>query len=170
MLGKVFQRFVEQSPVAVMVGSVLERVLKPELLDELFDGTAERQYPRERLFSTVFDLMSPVGCGQSPSLPAAYPASLHEIGGSLTAVDHNLNGLAPALPAALVRSTAQELAPVMTALKGERTRAGRAIGPRLWLASVWRRPTLDSKHSARPRPGRCPGKRGSYWLQPGACF
>jgi hypothetical protein len=34
MLGKVFQRFVEQSPVAVMVGSVLERVLNPELLDE----------------------------------------------------------------------------------------------------------------------------------------
>jgi IS4 transposase len=121
MLGKVFQRFVEKSPVAVMVGSVLERVLNPELLNELFDCTAERQYTRDLLFSTVFDLMSQVVCGQHPSLHAAYQASLQEISVSLTAVYNKLNGLEPAIPAALVRYTAQELAPVITELGGERT-------------------------------------------------
>jgi hypothetical protein len=120
MLGKVFQRFVEKSPVTVMVGSVLERVLNPELLDELFDCTAERQYTRELLFSTVFDLLSQVVCRMQPSIHAAYQAAREEISVSITAVYNKLNGLEPGIPAALVRYSAHELAPVITAMGGER--------------------------------------------------
>jgi len=120
MLGKVFQRFVEKSPVTVMVGSVLERVLNPELLDELFECATERQYTRELLFSTVFDLLSQVVCGMHGSIHAAYQASLAEISVSLTSVYNKLNGLEPGIAAALVRYTAHELVPVITELGGER--------------------------------------------------
>ncbi|MBI3303286.1 MAG: transposase [Deltaproteobacteria bacterium] len=120
MLGKVFQRFVEKSPVTVMVAGVLERVLNPELLDELFDGTAKQQYTRELLFSSVFDLMSQVVCGMRPSIHAAYQASMEEISVSITSVYNKLNGLEPQVPAALVRYTAQELAPVITEMGGAR--------------------------------------------------
>jgi len=36
MLGEVFQRFAEKSPIAVMVRGVLERVLSPEQLASIF--------------------------------------------------------------------------------------------------------------------------------------
>ena len=86
MLGKVFQRFVEKSPVTVMVGSVLERILGPDLLNAVFDCEAEHQYTRELLFSSVFDLMSQVVCGQRRSIHAAYLASFEEISVSITSV------------------------------------------------------------------------------------
>lgn len=35
MLGKVFERFVEKAPVAVMVRGILERILGAETLDAL---------------------------------------------------------------------------------------------------------------------------------------
>jgi len=120
MLGKVFQQFVEKSPVTVMVAGVLERVLNPDLLDELFDGTAKQQYTRELLFSTVFDLMSQVVCGMQPSIHAAYQASMEEISVSITSVYNKLNGLEPQIPAALVRHTAQELTPVIREMGGAR--------------------------------------------------
>jgi hypothetical protein len=36
MLGKVFERFVEKAPVAVMVRGILERVLSADALDRLY--------------------------------------------------------------------------------------------------------------------------------------
>ncbi len=46
MLGKVFERFVEKAPVAVMVRGILERILGPEALNTLYDRVADRQYTR----------------------------------------------------------------------------------------------------------------------------
>lgn len=158
MLGKVFQRFVEKSPVTVMVGSVLERVLNPELLDELCDCTAERQYTRDLLFSTVFELMSQVVCGQHPSLHAAYQASLAEISVSLTAGYNKLNGLEPAIPAALVRSTAQELGPVIRELGGERAAVVQGYRTKIvegnCLAATEHRLKALRQSAAGPLPGK----------------
>jgi IS4 transposase len=120
MLGKVFQRFVEKSPVTVMVGSVLERILGPDLLNAVFDCEAEHQYTRELLFSSVFDLMSQVVCGQRRSIHAAYLASFEEISVSITSVYNKLNGLEPEIAAALVRYTAYELTPVIGEMGGAR--------------------------------------------------
>lgn len=41
-----------------MVRGILERVLAPERLDELFEQTAKTGYTRELLFSTVVNMMS----------------------------------------------------------------------------------------------------------------
>jgi IS4 transposase len=120
MLGKVFQRFVEKSPVAVMVGGILERVLNPGRLDELFDCVAQRQYTRELLFSTVFDLLSQVVCGMRPSLHAAYQASVAEISVSITSVYNKLNGVEPETAAALVHYSAHEVTRLLTELGGTR--------------------------------------------------
>ena len=36
MLGKVFQKFIDKAPVAVMVRGVLERVLNPDALNDIY--------------------------------------------------------------------------------------------------------------------------------------
>ena len=58
MLGDVFERFVEKSPISVYgtrdagagVGSRSTRLW--------YERTAEKQYTRDLLFSTVYDLMT----------------------------------------------------------------------------------------------------------------
>ena len=54
MMDSVFDAFVKQSPITVMARGMMERVLNPERLDELFDRTSEVQYTRHLLFSSVF--------------------------------------------------------------------------------------------------------------------
>ena len=47
MLGEVFERLVDKSPVSVMVRGTLERVLGPDPLDLWFERTATKQYTRD---------------------------------------------------------------------------------------------------------------------------
>ena len=68
MLGDVFERFVEKSPISVMVRGTLERVLGPDPLDLWYERTAKKQYTRALLFSTVYDLMSQVVFRLQPSV------------------------------------------------------------------------------------------------------
>ena len=102
MLDAVFHRFVDQSPVTVMVGGLLERVLTPEKLDAWFEQTTEKQYTRELLFSTIFDLMSQVVCGIRPSMHAAYQAKVSAMSVSIKSVYNKLNGIEAATSSALV--------------------------------------------------------------------
>ena len=107
MLGKIFQRFVEKSPISVMARGLLERVLNSNRVDELFERVADRQYTRDLLFSMVFDLMSRVVCGSHKSVHAAYQASVEEIGVSVTSVYNKLNGVETQTSASLVRYSAE---------------------------------------------------------------
>jgi hypothetical protein len=77
--GGMFSRLLEESPVAVMVVAVMERVFSPKKIDAIFAGAARFQYERELLFSTVVALMSQVVCGTQPSERTAYcrPQLLH---------------------------------------------------------------------------------------------
>ena len=72
MLNKIFERFVDKAPVSVMVRGILERVLGPEALNVLYDRVVDKQYTRELLFSSVFQLMNLVVCKIQPSIHAAY--------------------------------------------------------------------------------------------------
>ena len=83
MLGTVFERFVEKSPISVMVRATLERVLGADRLDLWYERTAEKQYTRERLFSTVYDLMSQVVFCVQPSVRAASLAPEADVGTSI---------------------------------------------------------------------------------------
>src|SRR3954465_4962145 len=63
VLGTTFAPFVKERPICVMARAVLERLLDAQRLDALFARTAERQYTRELLFSSVVQLMSEVVLG-----------------------------------------------------------------------------------------------------------
>lgn len=119
LLAEIFERFVEHSPLTVMVRGILERILSPERLDELFEQTAKTGYTRELLFSTVVNLMSLVVCSIRPSVGAVYKAMAPEIGVSKTAVYDKLKGIEPQVSAALVAYIASELQSVIHQLGGE---------------------------------------------------
>ena len=72
MLGKVFDRFVEKSPISVMVRGTRERVLGAGQLDAWLARTAQKQYTRTGLLSTVYDILRQVVFRLKPSVRAAY--------------------------------------------------------------------------------------------------
>jgi Transposase DDE domain len=120
MFSEIFERFVTKSPIAVMARALIERVFCPEFLDDWFARTADRQYTRTLLFSTLFDLMSQVVCGMSPSVGAAYQASEASIGVSVVAVYDKLKRLEVTTSAELVRHTAATVTPLIEELGGPR--------------------------------------------------
>jgi hypothetical protein len=118
LLNSVFERFVKESPVAVMVRGLLENVLTPASVDTLFEKHAENQYTRELLFSQIVDLMGQVVCGIYPSANAAYQKQRERFTVSRTAVYDKLNGVEPQVSAALTRQTAATLTAVIGELGG----------------------------------------------------
>jgi len=117
-LAKVFQPFIEERPICVMARGVLENLLNPKRIDELFDRTAKVQYTRELLFSSVVDLMGQVVLGVQPSIHAAYQAQAAKLGVSDQAVYDKLNHVELGVSAELVRDSARQAAPVIRALGG----------------------------------------------------
>jgi IS4 transposase len=120
MLSELFCRFIQESAATVMARAVLERLLPPGQLDAWFERTAERQYTRELLFSSVFGMMLEGVCGIRASVHAAYQALAHTLPVSVVSVYNKLNGLEPATSAALVRYVAEEARALIRELGGER--------------------------------------------------
>lgn len=120
MLDVAFDRFAKYSPVCVIARGLMERVLNPEQIDQWFEQTAEQQYTRELLFSTLFDMMSDVVCGARKSVHAAYQASKEEIGVSVTSIYNKLNGIEVKTSAALVRYASKEMKEIIENLGGAR--------------------------------------------------
>jgi hypothetical protein len=111
ILGQVFERFVEESPVSVMVRGLLEKILSPEKLDALFERSTQHQYTRELLFSTVVEMMNSVTCGIRPSIHAAYQARASQMSVSVTSVYNKLNAMESPVSAELVRETSIDVFP-----------------------------------------------------------
>jgi hypothetical protein len=120
MLGKVFARFVEKSPISVMVRGTLERVLGADQLDAWFARTAQKQYTRTVLFSTVYDVLSQVVFRIKPSVRAAYRDHEDKVGVSLISLYNKLNGVETHTSAELVRYSAAVLTPLIEQLAGGR--------------------------------------------------
>jgi IS4 transposase len=120
MLGQVFARFMEKSPVSVMVRGMLERALNLEALDAWYEQVSDKQYTRTLLFSTVYDLLSQVVFKIKPSVHAAYQEKEEEIGVSVVAVYNKLKGVEVHTAAELVRFSVAQLAPLVHELGGER--------------------------------------------------
>jgi len=118
MLGKIFERFVEKSPVSVMARGLLERVLNPKTIDEIFERVADRQYTRNLLFSVVFDLMSEVVCGSRKTLHAAYQTSPQKISVSVTSVYNKVDGVETETSASLVRYCSDTVTPMIDKIGG----------------------------------------------------
>jgi IS4 transposase len=120
LLGEVFESFVKESPVCVMVRGTLEHALPARFVDELFEETAESQYTHELLFSQVVDLLGSVVGQVHRSVNAAYQRRRDEFSVSRRSVYGKINHVEPRVSRELVRRTAQRLTPVIDELKGDR--------------------------------------------------
>ena len=120
LLGEVFERFLQQSPVCVMVRASLEQVFAPAQLDALVEDTAVLQYTRELLFSSVVDLMSLVVCRVHPSVHAAYVQRRKEVAVTVRAVYDKLNHLEPAVGRALAQHTPRQAGDLIRQMHGTR--------------------------------------------------
>jgi IS4 transposase len=138
LLNDVFERFVPDCPVPVMVRGLLENTLSPRFLDELFQTSSELQYTRTLLFSSVVDLMGLVVNRIRPAVNAAFHARAETIGVSLKSVYNKLDNLEPGISAAMVRTTAERLKTVITTMGG-------ALPP---LLPGYRVRILDGNHLA----------------------
>jgi IS4 transposase len=136
LLDTIFAPFVKERPICVMARAVLERLLDAPRIDDLFARTAQQQYTRELLFSSLVQLMSEVVLGVHPTVHAAYQANKAVIGVSTTALYHKLDRVEPGVSAALVRDSAALAEPVVKAL--------RASQPR-WLPG-YQMKVLDGNH------------------------
>jgi IS4 transposase len=133
---EVFQRFVEDSPVCVMVQTLLENTLPPTTVDAIFERHAVEQYTRSLLFSDVVHLMSLVVCGIRPSISSAFKKMAPVLGVTRKAVYDKIDRVETATSAALVRHSGAALARVIDEL-------GSPHGP--WLKG-YRVKILDGSH------------------------
>lgn len=138
LLGKIFERFVQGSPLTVMLRGTLEYALRPELLDQLFTETATRQYTHKLLFSTLVDITALVVCRIHRSHNAAFQADPAKVGVSLRALYDKLDHTEPPVSATMVHHIGERLIPVVQEL-----RAG--LPPRL---PGYRMRILDGNHLA----------------------
>jgi IS4 transposase len=136
VLSKLFDVFVEQSPVTVMMRATLENVLSAERLDSLFLETAQRQRPSDVFFSLLVDLMGSVVCNVRPSIHAAIQARREEIDVSMRAIYGKLQGVETCVSRALVRDTAEQMKAIVEATGG-------GLAP--WLKG-YRVKILDGNH------------------------
>lgn len=112
----ILQRFIEATPLTVMVRMALERALDRKWVDELFQEQTERQYTRELLFSTVVELTASVALGVQPSVHAAAQAR-KSLPVSLPALYGKLQRTEPHLIGALVRGSFERLSPAAEELE-----------------------------------------------------
>jgi IS4 transposase len=122
LLDTIFAPFVKERPICVMARASLERLVDAHRLDALFARTAERQYTRELLFSSLVQLMSEVVLGVHPTVHAAYQANKGAIGVSTTALYNKLDRVETGVSAALVRDSAALAEPVVKAWRASHPR------------------------------------------------
>jgi IS4 transposase len=116
LLDPIFAPFVKERPICVMARAVLERLLDAPRIDGLFARTAQHQYTRELMFSSLVQMMREVVLGVHPTVHAAYQAHREAIGVSTTALYNKLDRVEPGVSAALVRDAAELAEPVVKAL------------------------------------------------------
>jgi hypothetical protein len=116
LLGTRFNKFIEASPVSVMVQGTLERVFDPEKLEQVFDENAVVQYTKELTFGQCVHLMSDVVFQVSPSVGAWYKTHDDALGVTRQAVYDKLKHIELPSSAGLVRYSYAELLPAAKAM------------------------------------------------------
>ena len=118
-LGKKIEAFANKTPVAVLVRAVLQRDLNPERMDELFHSTAERQYEKTLLFSTVMMLMTNVVLKSVKNINRAFHHYRELIPVTIKALYNKINNIETAVSRELVADSFRNLSPVVAKLNGK---------------------------------------------------
>jgi IS4 transposase len=113
VFGNILERFVERSPASVMIRGTLENVVTSDLLDRIFEETAQRQYCRELLFSSVVNLLGLVATRVRRSVNDAYLAEKEQFTVSVIAVYDKLHGVETGVTRQMIVQTAQRLAEIV---------------------------------------------------------
>src|SRR5947208_11018542 len=112
---QILDRFIERCPAVVMVRASLERLLRPERLDQIFEDAKQRQYTKQLLFSQVVAVMAAVATRTHSSVHAAYLAVKDRLDVSVTALYDKLSLLELGVSEALIRETSADAAEVIDA-------------------------------------------------------
>jgi hypothetical protein len=118
--GAKFEAFINKAPAAVCIRAILQRLLPADRLDRLFNDTAQSQYEKTLLFSTLMTLMFDVTLKSAPSLRNSYLTHKNEVPVTLSAVYQKLNNLEPGIAAELVRYSAKRLRPALPIANSEK--------------------------------------------------
>lgn len=120
IFGEVMDRFVNESGISVMFRGTLEHSFTPQVLDDMFATTAERQHCGELLFSSVVNLLGLVAVGIRDSVNEAYLAKKEQFTVSVQSVYNKLKGIETQVSRQMVRQTAARMAAVVKALDRRR--------------------------------------------------
>lgn len=158
ILGPLFERFINESPLSVMSRATIEYALSAKALDALFDCTAQSGYTRDLLFSTTVDVMSLVVGTKGHQVKSAYQQLLERIPVTLKCVYEKLQHIEPVVCAELVRSVAARCAGLITELGGSCQPLLPGYRVRILdgnhLAATQKRLKVVRGHSAGPLPGQ----------------
>jgi Transposase DDE domain len=158
-VGPVFERFVQERPIAVMARAAMERAIADTTLDALFDRTADQQYTRELLFSSCVQMMLLVVCNIQPAIHAAYQEMASTLPVSIASVYNKLNGIEPGVSAALVHHTASVFGDVIPSMGGQMPDLLPGYRMKIvdgnHLAATERRLDVLRQSHAGPLPGQC---------------
>jgi len=116
MFSEVLERFIKNSPVAVMVRALLENLLDADKMDRWFETVRQSPYTKEILFSSIVGLMLPVVCKIRPNGQAGYPHS--GIQAAVVAVYDKWKGLETTTAQGLVRQIASEAEAIINNMAG----------------------------------------------------
>ena len=113
---QILDRFIERCPAVVMVRATLERLLRPDRLDRIFEAAKQRQYTKRLLFSQVVAIMAAVATRTHRSVHAAYLDVRDRLEVSVTALYDKLSLLELGISEAVIRETAADAAEVIDAM------------------------------------------------------
>ena len=113
----ILDRFVERCPAVVMIRATLERLLRPERLDQIFEQARQRQYCKQLLFSQVVALMMSVATRTHKSVHAAYQAGKESLGVSPAALYDKINHIEPQTNSIVIRQTAADAAKIIDSMQ-----------------------------------------------------
>jgi hypothetical protein len=157
-LSKKIEAFAQKAPAAVLFRAILQRDLDPKRMDKLFNDTAELQYEKTLLFSTVMMLMIEVILKSVPSLNRAYHLHQEDIPVSLRSLYDKVNGLEPGISRELVRDSFRNLSPVVGTLNAQQEPLLPGFRTRILdgnhLAATERRLKELRQSTAGPLPGQ----------------
>ena len=109
VFGKVLGRFIQESPVAVLVNAIVERSFGSAALDQLFEDSAVEQFTVNLAFSQITTIMSDIVSRTSRSINAWYKDFGHTLDVVRNAVYQKLRRVEPHVSAELVRYSAGDL-------------------------------------------------------------
>jgi IS4 transposase len=118
VLPAILDPFVQGAAPAVMTRLALDWMIQPTFIDPLLEDVAEGQYDREFLLSHFVEVMADVACGFRSSPRAAFLKRQFDRIASVSAFYRKLARMEPAVPAAIVRQTADRARELITAAEG----------------------------------------------------